>query len=203
MNMCHEWDDCCVSACVGKQTTPHACHTVCQHLHDELMQSGRVLTACTLVHRPDCICNRQGVISSIRKAARAFNMHTPAHVTLHVCRMSVQNGIACVFICRPQVNWAMQPSCPKGEVMSLMPYASDPLGLYQCIQRSSAYGIPVYVTETGFPTFDHDHMQTVLDRYLKEVSLQMYMPVLIIAPLSMVAGNTPTAQQREVVGMAT
>ena len=66
--------------------------------------------------------------------------------------------------------------------MSLMPYASDPPGLYDCIQRSAAYGIPVYVTETGFPTFDHDHMQTVLDRYLKEVSLH----VLTIAPLLMV-----------------
>ncbi|KAL3135662.1 hypothetical protein ABBQ38_006139 [Trebouxia sp. C0009 RCD-2024] len=73
------------------------------------------------------------------------------------------------YYSRPQVNWAMQPCCPKGEIMSLMPYASDPPGLYQCIQRSSAYGIPVYVTETGFPTFDHDHMQTVLDRYLKEI----------------------------------
>lgn len=72
--------------------------------------------------------------------------------------------------CRPQVNWAMQPSCPKGEIMSLMPYSSDAPGLYECIQRSSAYGIPVYVTETGFPTFNDDHMQTVLDRYLKEVS---------------------------------
>ena len=72
-------------------------------------------------------------------------------------------------MCRPEVNWAMQPSCPKGEIMSLMPYSSDAPGLYECIQRSSAYGIPVYVTETGFPTFNDDHMQTVLDRYLKEV----------------------------------
>ncbi len=64
----------------------------------------------------------------------------------------------------------MQPSCPKGEIMSLMPYASDPAGLYECIQRSSEFGIPIYVSETGFPTFNDDHMQTVLDRYLKEVS---------------------------------
>lgn len=75
----------------------------------------------------------------------------------------------------------MQPSCPKGEIMSLMPYASDPPGLYECIQRSSAYGIPVYVTETGFPTFNDDHMQTVLDRYLKEVRLQIYMFMLVNA----------------------
>lgn len=67
----------------------------------------------------------------------------------------------------------MQPSCPKGEIMSLMPYSSDAPGLYECIQRSSAYGIPVYVTETGFPTFNDDHMQTVLDRYLKEVSCRV------------------------------
>ncbi len=52
--------------------------------------------------------------------------------------------------------------------MSLMPYASDPEGLYECIQRSSEFGIPIYVSETGFPTFNNDHMQTVLDRYLKE-----------------------------------
>ena len=52
--------------------------------------------------------------------------------------------------------------------MSLMPYASDPEGLYECIQRSSEFGIPIYVSETGFPTFNDDHMQTVLDRYLKE-----------------------------------
>ncbi len=70
--------------------------------------------------------------------------------------------------CRPTVNWAMQPTCPKGEIMSLMPYASDPEGLYECIQRSSEFGIPIYVSETGFPTFNDDHMQTVLDRYLKE-----------------------------------
>ena len=69
---------------------------------------------------------------------------------------------------RPTVNWAMQPTCPKGEIMSLMPYASDPEGLYECIQRSSEFGIPIYVSETGFPTFNDDHMQTVLDRYLKE-----------------------------------
>lgn len=54
-----------------------------------------------------------------------------------------------------------------------MPYSSDAPGLYECIQRSSAYGIPVYVTETGFPTFNDDHMQTVLDRYLKEVSYRV------------------------------
>lgn len=53
--------------------------------------------------------------------------------------------------------------------MSLMPYASDPAGLYECIQRSSEFGIPIYVSETGFPTFNDSHMQTVLDRYLKEV----------------------------------
>ncbi len=70
--------------------------------------------------------------------------------------------------CRPTVNWAMQPACPKGEIMSLMPYASDPEGLYECIRRSSEFGIPIYVSETGFPTFNNDHMQTVLDRYLKE-----------------------------------
>ena len=63
----------------------------------------------------------------------------------------------------------MQPVCPPGEIMSLMPYASDPAGLYECIQRSSEFGIPIYVSETGFPTFNDDHMHTVLDRYLKEV----------------------------------
>ena len=67
------------------------------------------------------------------------------------------------------VSWAMQPVCPPGEIMSLMPYASDPAGLYECIQRSSEFGIPIYVSETGFPTFNDDHMHTVLDRYLKEV----------------------------------
>ncbi|DBB17846.1 TPA: hypothetical protein ACH3X3_002865 [Trebouxia sp. C0006] len=73
------------------------------------------------------------------------------------------------YYSRPTVNWAMQPTCPKGEIMSLMPYASDPEGLYECIQRSSEFGIPIYVSETGFPTFNDDHMQTVLDRYLKEI----------------------------------
>lgn len=116
--------------------------------------------------------------------ACAFDKHTPRILSLNVA--------ACVFICRPQVNWAMQPCCPKGEIMSLMPYASDPPGLYQCIQRSSAYGIPVYVTETGFPTFDHDHMQTVLDRYLKEVSLlQIGVSTLITAALSTLMGVLP------------
>lgn len=61
--------------------------------------------------------------------------------------------------------------------MSLMPYSSDAPGLYECIQRSSAYGIPVYVTETGFPTFSDDHMQTVLDRYLKEVGCRFQMGI--------------------------
>lgn len=53
--------------------------------------------------------------------------------------------------------------------MSLMPYASDPEGVYECIQRASQFGIPIYVSETGFPTFNDEHMQIVLDRYIKEV----------------------------------
>ena len=56
--------------------------------------------------------------------------------------------------------------------MSLMPYSSDPGGLYECIQRSSQFGIPVYVSETGFPTFNDDHLHIVLDRYLKEVQMR-------------------------------
>ncbi len=87
--------------------------------------------------------------------------------------------------CRPTVNWAMQPTCPKGEIMSLMPYASDPEGLYECIQRSSEFGIPIYVSETGFPTFNDDHMQTVLDRYLKEAR-----PLLIRSYIYLCASDT-------------
>ncbi len=85
--------------------------------------------------------------------------------------MSPKDKTCRLIDCRPTVNWAMQPTCPKGEIMSLMPYASDPAGLYECIQRSSEFGIPIYVSETGFPTFNDDHMQTVLDRYLKEARL--------------------------------
>lgn len=67
----------------------------------------------------------------------------------------------------------MQPTAPKGEIMSLMPYASDPEGVYECIERASQFGIPIYVSETGFPTFNDDHMRIVLDRYIKEVSIAM------------------------------
>lgn len=69
------------------------------------------------------------------------------------------------------MTWYMQPTAPKGEIMSLMPYASDPEGVYECIERASQFGIPIYVSETGFPTFNDEHMHIVLDRYIKEVGL--------------------------------
>ena len=52
-----------------------------------------------------------------------------------------------------------------------MPYASDPEGVYECIERASQFGIPIYVSETGFPTFNDEHMHIVLDRYIKEVGM--------------------------------
>ncbi len=63
----------------------------------------------------------------------------------------------------------LTPQVPPGERMSLMPYASDCEGLYECIQHSSKLGIPIYVSETGFPTHSDDDLATVLDRYTKEV----------------------------------
>eukprot|EP00891_Asterochloris_glomerata_P004153 jgi/Astpho2/4153/fgenesh1_pg.00063_%23_126_t len=73
------------------------------------------------------------------------------------------------YYSRPLMSWYLTPQVPPGERMSLMPYASDCEGLYECIQHSSKLGIPIYVSETGFPTHSDDDLATVLDRYTKEV----------------------------------
>jgi beta-glucosidase/6-phospho-beta-glucosidase/beta-galactosidase len=73
------------------------------------------------------------------------------------------------YYSRPMVNPLFSPVAPQGEHMSLMPYSSDAEGLYECIVKCSQLDVPIYVSETGFPTFNQDHFFDVLDRYVKQV----------------------------------
>uniref|UniRef100_A0A7S3VJH2 Beta-glucosidase n=1 Tax=Dunaliella tertiolecta TaxID=3047 RepID=A0A7S3VJH2_DUNTE len=53
------------------------------------------------------------------------------------------------FYSRCVLSWYLQPACFPNDVMTDMYYPIYPEGLYNCIKRSSQYGIPMYITETG------------------------------------------------------
>ncbi|KAL6750477.1 glycoside hydrolase superfamily [Haematococcus lacustris] len=62
----------------------------------------------------------------------------------------------------------LQPSHMPGEVMTDMSYPLSPETLYQAIKRSSAYGIPMYVTENGIADNKDDRRAAWIHGYFQQ-----------------------------------
>lgn len=58
----------------------------------------------------------------------------------------------------------------KGDIMTDMPYALYPEGLYRAIDRVSVLGVPIYITECGIADKKDDRRKLFLERYLFALS---------------------------------
>lgn len=68
----------------------------------------------------------------------------------------------------------MSPSCYQGEVMTDMPFAIYPHGIYRAIKDASEVGVPMYITENGIAdryTIGDWRREKMIREYLKMVSL--------------------------------
>ena len=60
--------------------------------------------------------------------------------------------------------------CFPGEVMTDMPYASYPEGLYEAIKDVSRLKVPIYITENGIADCRDDRRATFIKRYIYSMS---------------------------------
>ena len=58
------------------------------------------------------------------------------------------------------------PSCYPDEIMTDMPYAMYPQGLYDAIAKMSELNVPIYITENGIPDEKDDRRETFIKEYL-------------------------------------
>ncbi len=61
------------------------------------------------------------------------------------------------------------PSCYPGEIMTDMPYAIYPQGLYDAIVELSELNVPIYITENGIPDEKDDRREKFIKEYIAEV----------------------------------
>mmetsp|Transcript_6320 Transcript_6320/g.13946 ORF Transcript_6320/g.13946 Transcript_6320/m.13946 type:complete len:545 (-) Transcript_6320:1206-2840(-) len=73
------------------------------------------------------------------------------------------------FYSRVVLSWRLSSSCMMGEVMTDMYYPIYPEGMYKAIVRSSKYGVPMYITETGIADSRDDRRAIMIDTYFKEM----------------------------------
>ncbi|MEW5309554.1 MAG: hypothetical protein WDW38_001436 [Sanguina aurantia] len=73
------------------------------------------------------------------------------------------------YYSRCVLSWYLQPTTLNKELLTDMYYPVYPEGLYHAIERSSAYGIPMYVTETGVADALDTKRAVMIDTYFKEV----------------------------------
>lgn len=59
------------------------------------------------------------------------------------------------------------PSCLPGEVMTDMPYAMYPQGLYDAIVEMSELGVPMYITENGIADAKDDRREQFIKEYTR------------------------------------
>ncbi|MEW5313962.1 MAG: hypothetical protein WDW38_005492 [Sanguina aurantia] len=71
------------------------------------------------------------------------------------------------YYSRCVVSWYLQPTKMAGELMTDMKYPVYSQGLYDAIKRSSKYGIPMYITETGIADAKDTTRGTFIDLYFK------------------------------------
>ena len=67
------------------------------------------------------------------------------------------------------LSWYLKPSCFPGEVMTDMYYPIYGEGLYKALTRAAAYGVPLYVTETGIADRRDVNRATMIDEYMQAV----------------------------------
>jgi beta-glucosidase len=58
------------------------------------------------------------------------------------------------------------PSCYPNEIMTDMPYAMYPQGLYDAIVKMAELNVPIYITENGIPDGKDDRRETFIKEYL-------------------------------------
>ncbi|KAF5838653.1 glycoside hydrolase superfamily [Dunaliella salina] len=71
------------------------------------------------------------------------------------------------FYSHPVAAWNLKPACLPHQIMTDMFYPIYPEGLYAAIQRSSRYGIPMYVTETGIADHRNDRRALLIETYFR------------------------------------
>ncbi|KXZ55482.1 hypothetical protein GPECTOR_2g1031 [Gonium pectorale] len=60
-----------------------------------------------------------------------------------------------------------------GDIMTDMPFALHPEGLYKAIEGYSGFGIPLYITETGIADHRDDRRALFINGYMREASGMM------------------------------
>ncbi|WIA39927.1 hypothetical protein OEZ86_013361 [Tetradesmus obliquus] len=91
------------------------------------------------------------------------------------CSFVVQDGrppldwFGVNFYSRPVISPFLSPGRLPWQVISDLGYPIDPQGMYEVLVRCSAYGVPLYVTETGVSINSQRHRQYMVDSYLKEI----------------------------------
>jgi len=73
------------------------------------------------------------------------------------------------YYSRVVLNWCFHTTGFQGEVMTDMYYPIYPEGMYNAIKRSSKYGIPMYITETGIADAKDDRRSKMIESYYKAV----------------------------------
>jgi beta-glucosidase len=58
------------------------------------------------------------------------------------------------------------PTCFSGEIMTDMPYAIYPEGLYYAIKEAAEFGVPIYITENGIADCHDDRRELFIKRHL-------------------------------------
>lgn len=66
----------------------------------------------------------------------------------------------------PHKEELFNSSCYKDEIMTDMPYAHYPQGIYESIKEFSCLGVPIYITENGVADRDDSHREQFIKRYL-------------------------------------
>ena len=61
------------------------------------------------------------------------------------------------------------PACYPDEIMTDMPYALYPQGLYDAIVTVSQLNVPIYITENGIPDGKDDRREKFITEYISQV----------------------------------
>ena len=67
------------------------------------------------------------------------------------------------------VTWYLKPWCLPGETMTDMYYPIYAEGLYNSLMQAAAYGVPLYITETGIADKSDANRARMIDQYFQAV----------------------------------